>query len=169
MTQPFKTIIDYVVEYISKLPADHPANRAFGARLTYFPEDELVDESNVFAFRFPVSDYTYDTADIMGDVVDVATTNRSGICVLPAGGGAPDANMGCYYPYFVIRCRHKAAGVAFNTLQALTYELQDNARVFPQNGTIRSLSSQPGMVWADQQLSYVFQSEFRVIAAEQVM
>jgi hypothetical protein len=27
--------------------------------------------------------------------------------------------MGCYYPYFVIRCRHKAAGVAFNTLLVL--------------------------------------------------
>lgn len=169
MTQPFKTIIDYVAEYISKLPIDHAANRAFGARLTYFPEDELADESNVFMFRFPVSDFTMDTADVMGDIIDVATTNRQGICVLPAGGGAPDANMGCYYPFFVIRCRHKAAGVAFNTLQALAYELQDNARVFPQNGTIRCISSQPGMVWADQQLSYVFQIAFRVIAAEQVM
>ena len=105
MTQPFKTIIDYVAEYISKLPADHHANRAFGARLTYLPEDELAEESNIFMFRFPASDYTWDTADIMGDLVDVTTTNRNGICVLPAGGGAPDANMGCYYPYFVIRCR----------------------------------------------------------------
>lgn len=169
MTQPFKSIIDYVAEYLGRLPKDHDACRAFGAPFNYIPENELVEESNVFTFRFPVSDFTQDTADIMGDIVDVVTTNRQGICILPAGGGAPDANMGCYYPYFVIRCRHKAAGVAFNTLQAITYELQDNARVFPQNGTIRSISSQPGMVWADQQLSYVFQTEFRVLAAEKVV
>lgn len=167
--QPNKNIIDYVCEYIGKLPKEHPVHAAFGMLLQYIPEDELAAESNVFAFRFPASDDTDDTADIMGDIVDVVTSNRFGISVVPAGGGAPDANMGCFYPYFVIRCRHRAPGLAYNTLQELAYELQDNARVFPQNGTIRCLSSQPGMVWADQQLSYCFQIEFRVLAAEKVI
>lgn len=167
--QPHKNIIDYVCEYIHRLPKNHPVNTAFGVPLQYVPFDELCIESTIFAFRFPASDDAEGAADIMGDIVDVVTSNRSGICVVPAGGGAPDANMGCYYPYFVIRCRHRHAGVAFNVLQELMYTLQDNANVFPQNGTVRCISSQPGMVWADQQLVYCFQSEFRVLAAERII
>jgi len=167
--QPHKNIIDYVCEYLGRLKVGHPVHAAFGAVLQYIPEAELAEENTIFAFRFPASDDTGSTADIMGDIVDVVTSNRTGICVVPAGGGPPDANMGCYYQYFVIRCRHKYPGVAYNTLQEIGYELQDNARVFPQNGTIRCVSSQPGMVWADQQLMYCFQLEFRILAAEKVI
>lgn len=167
--KPRRNIIDYVAMYISNLPKDSPVNEAFGRKLLYLPEDETADESTVYTYSFPVASDVHVDSDVMGDILDVTMSNRQGVCVLPAGGGVPDANMGCYYPYFILRCRHEYRGRAFNVVQELIYELQDNAKVFPQNGTIRCVSSQPGMVWADQQLAYCFQTVFRVLSAEKII
>ncbi len=162
-----QTIVEYVANYIGNLPEDHPACEVFGAKLSFFMDDEEREDNHVFAYRFPFSNEDIQ-ADVMGDIVDVAASNRQGICVMPLSGGYPDAHSGKTYPAFVLRCRHAFPAIAYRTLYTLMYDLQDNARVFPQNGTIRALTSQPGLVWASSQFAYCYQAEFRSLVAEQV-
>lgn len=163
-----KSIVDYVADHIGGLPDDHPACEIFGKSLIFDMHDEEAEHVNVFLYRFPISDETVN-ADVYGDAVtDIVASNRQGICVVPAPGGYPEAHSGRTYPVFLIRCRHQHAGVAFRTVMELLIELQDNASVFPQNGTVRSMTTQPGLVWASSQM-YCYQAEFRVLAAETII
>lgn len=163
-----KSIVDYVAEYIGALPDDHPACQVFGRPLVFDVFDEEATHVNIFLYRFPIADDAVD-ADVFGEtVVDIISSNRQGLCIVPLTGGYPDAHSGRTSPSFMLRCRHEHAGIAFRTVMELSIELQDNTKVFPQNGVIRSLRSQPGLVWASSRM-YCYQADFRVLAAETII
>lgn len=160
-------LIEHVAIYIDKLKADHPANKAFGVRLKYARENLYVDpENTIFPYAFSLSEsddaYEAGTLDLHGD-------NRPGIAIVPISGERPRYAMDAWTPYFHIDCRHRIVGCAFRCLQYLTYELNLNSRVFPQNGCVFALSSQPTRIYGDPRNNvFVFRSHFRVLVAEPI-
>lgn len=157
-------IVDYIALYIEKLKPTHAAVIAFGAE---FVADESSPALNVFRFAFP---YEPDGQLFNHEGISdhILNTNAQGICISPLGGGQPDPQSGCVSPYFSLLCRHSLSGRAFNTLYALNYELQNNARVFPQNGKILAITSQPSLIYADGRSAYVFQLIMKAIVAEPI-
>lgn len=162
-----KTVVDYVAEYISRLPEDNQVHVAFRDRL-YYDRDESDERNNIWLYRFPHSEGETGM-DLMGDVADISYTDKEGLCIRPIGGGRPDPYSEKNSPSFLIHCRHSAPGIAFQCSMAIMQELSNNARVFPQNGTVRCLSSQPEIVWSNTQGAYCTQAVFRCIAATTII
>jgi len=162
-------IIDYVATYIDRLDPNHPANVAFGAKLTFLVDDELNEDNNIFLYRFPITEDSDVTYNVEGSLLDVIASERYGICIIPLPGRRSlDLNDDSMYPSFLIRCRHKLPGRAYTTLEELMFELHKNARVFPQNGIIYSSVSSPMLLYGDSRLIYCYQTPFKVLAAERI-
>jgi hypothetical protein len=165
-------LIEYVAEWINTLPPHHRVHRAFKYRLKYSGEEMYVDpENNVFLFNFPMSsdDDTSEAAEAIGISPDIVASNAPAVAIVPVHGEYPLQAMNAWNPYFNIICRHHLPGCAFRCLYYLMLELNNNASVFPQNGVVFALHSQPVTVWNDRRGLSVYQASFRVLAAEPIV
>jgi len=163
-----KSIIDYVATYIDKLDVMHPVNVAFGQKLRFFPRSNDPN-NNIFKFSFPLTQENNQLTNIMSDTINLSTLNRNGICIAPMAGSMPEAFSGQTYPNFVIYCAHlDSEGIAFNTALELIYELQENSRVFPQNGGVRAIYSQPANHWTTTTGYCCYKAFFKCLVAERI-
>lgn len=160
-------LIEYVAKYIHGLKPNHRANVAFKSRLAYYGDEAYSNPDNtIFPYSFPISEHD----DIIDDGFIGYAENKPAISIVPLGGEPPRYAMNAWTPYFYIDCRHRIIGCAFRCLQYLTFELDQNSRVFPQNGTILALTSQPTRVYGDYRNNvFVFRSSFRALIAEPIL
>jgi hypothetical protein len=162
-----------VADYINKLPDNHRVHRAFGAKLRYYYEESRSNPDNtVFLYNFPLSDETppnSEAAYALGIGQDIISSNTPAVAIVPEGGVGPIQAMKAWNPYFSILCRHSLPGCAYRCLYYLMLELNQNARVFRQNGLILAVTSQPATVWNDRRGLTVYKAAFRVLAAEPIV
>lgn len=167
--RPRTHLIEYVAQYIDKLPEDHEVNQAFGVKLVYKPLQGVGAVSrNVFLFNFP------NTADADGGVqldapYNAALSRKPALCIVPLSGSAPKYAMGAYEPSFSILCRHEYPGRGYSCCQSLIELLNLRAGVFPQNGLIYAVQSQPSLMYdLPSASSSVFRAMFSVKVAERI-
>ena len=168
-----KDLILYLAEWINRLPEGHRIHKAFGARLRYLYQDSYDDPNNtVFLFDFPLSNEipaNSEQASALGISQNILTSNTPAIAIVPEGGKGPIQAMDAWNPYFSILCRHHKTGCAYRCLYYLMLELNNNANVFPQNGVVFAITSQPATIWNDRRGLTVFKAAFRVMAAEPIV
>lgn len=167
-----KDIILYVAEWINKLEESHAANRAFGARLQYLYEQSMTTNDNtVYLFNFPLSasvDANSEAAGALGSHLAASVDNTPALAIVPELSPPPIQAMDAWNYYFSILCRHRLPGCAYQCLYHLTLALNNNARVFPQNGVVFALSSQPATVWDDRRGLTVYKAMFKAMSAEPI-
>lgn len=168
-----KTLMEYIAEYLNKLPATHSVNVAFGTKLVYVPSPIGDEKRNVYLFAFPSTVESELDAN-MGRQFDIpnniALSPKPGVCITPAIGGTPRYAMGAWSPSFTILCRNEYHGRAYQCAQELIYTLNLKSQVFPQNGCIFATASQPRLVYSSSGgASSTYAADFGSKVAERIL
>ena len=163
-----KDLIAYVCEFVGKLRADHESCAAFGAPLVYTPKTADTPK-NVFAFHFPTSDAA------TGSVENISTdaqlppgtlvSNSPGVLVLPAEGGYTQYSTDTFVYRFDILVRHTYPGSGYQCADGLLHTLHNKCGVFPQNGKIMAVFSQPYNIYNDGKGLSLYKVAFQALAA----
>lgn len=165
-----KHLVEYVAEFLDRLPANHEVNREFGEKLVYQTSMGVGNlERNVFLFAFPNTKDAYSVDDKLDLPYNAGLSRKPAVCIIPLSGSAPRYAMGAYEPGFSILCRHEYHGRGYSCCQSLIELLNLRSRVFPQNGCIFATLSQP-ILLADLpgNASSVYQALFDVKVAERI-
>lgn len=166
-------LILHIANWINKLKPDHRAHKAFGSRLQYLYEQSLADNNNtVFLYNFPLSVGVSTDAEsgaALHSPLLAYMDNTPALAIVPEISEPPTQSMNAWNYYFSLLCRHSLPGCAYRCLYYLTLELNNNARVFPQNGVIFALTSQPATIWNDRRGLTVYKSTFKAMSAEPIL